>query len=312
MNFRQLEYFAAVAEAKSISRASRELHVAQPPISRQLAMLEDELGVCLFLRNNKGIELTEAGRLLYQQCEQMFQSLRMMADSVRDVDAGMRGQVKLGVIYSDIPVVMEHWKAYHRLYPQVELYIRMGTPDDLLDDLSRGKLHALYLRSQSEEPSGLREKILGEDRLELVMNGQTDPAPGQDSVPIQALEGVPMCLLRSDDLWGYSNHLRNQCQRAGFSLNVVCQCYDTPMAMQLVQAGFGVSYLPRSIVQTLPTDSGVYSKPVQGLTARSYPVLVWADNLYYAACVKRYLALVGGVGESGEEPVSLPGAKGLF
>ena len=294
MNFRQLEYFAAVAEAKSISRASRELHVAQPPISRQLAMLEDELGVCLFLRNNKGIELTEAGKLLYQQCEQMFQSLRMMADSVRDVDAGLRGQVKLGVIYSDIPVVMEHWKAYHRLYPQVELYIRMATPDDLLDDLSRGKLHALYLRSQSEEPSGLREKILGEDRLELVMNGQTDPAPGQDSVPIQALEGVPMCLLRSDDLWGYSNHLRNQCQRAGFSLNVVCQCYDTPMAMQLVQAGFGVSYLPRSIVQTLPPNSGVYSKPVQGLTARSYPVLVWTDNLYYAACVKRYLALAGG------------------
>ena len=312
MNFRQLEYFAAVAEAKSISRASRELHVAQPPISRQLAMLEDELGVCLFLRNNKGIELTEAGKLLYQQCEQMFQSLRMMADSVRDVDAGLRGQVKLGVIYSDIPVVMEHWKAYHRLYPQVELYIRMGTPDDLLDDLSRGKLHALYLRSQSEEPSGLREKILGEDRLELVMNGQTDPAPGQDTVPIQALEGVPMCLLRGDDLWGYSNHLRSQCQRAGFSLNVVCQCYDTPMAMQLVQAGFGVSYLPRSILQTLPRNSGVYSKPVQGLAARSYPVLVWADNLYYAACVKRYLALAGGVGESGEEPVSLPGAKGLF
>ena len=312
MNFRQLEYFAAVAEAKSISRASRELHVAQPPISRQLAMLEDELGVCLFLRNNKGIELTEAGKLLYQQCEQMFQSLRMMADSVRDVDAGLRGQVKLGVIYSDIPVVMEHWKAYHRLYPQVELYIRMGTPDDLLDDLNRGKLHALYLRSQSEESSGLREKILGEDRLELVMTGQTDPAPGQDTVPIQALEGVPMCLLRSDDLWGYSNHLRNQCQRAGFSLNVVCQCYDTPMAMQLVQAGFGVSYLPRSIVQTLPRNSGVYSKPVQGLAARSYPVLVWADNLYYASCVKRYLALAGGVGESGEEPVSLPGAKGLF
>ena len=312
MNFRQLEYFSAVAEAGSISAAARVLHVAQPPISRQIAMLEDELGACLFLRTNKGVELTEAGRSLYQQSQQVFQSLRTIVDSVRDVDAGLRGQVKLGVIYSDIPVVMEHWKAYHRLYPQVELYIRMGTPDDLLDDLSRGKLHALYLRSQSEEPSGLREKILGEDRLELVMNGQTDPAPGQDSVPIQALEGVPMCLLRSDDLWGYSNHLRNQCQRAGFSLNVVCQCYDTPMAMQLVQAGFGVSYLPRSIVQTLPTDSGVYSKPVQGLTARSYPVLVWADNLYYAACVKRYLALAGGVGESGEEPVSLPGAKGLF
>ena len=293
MNFRQLEYFAAVAEARSISRASRELHVAQPPISRQIALLEDELGVQLFLRSNKGSELTEAGRCLYQQSEQMFQSLRMMADSVRDVDAGLRGQVKLGVIYSDLPMVMEHLKAYHREYPQVELYIRMGSPNDLLDDLNRGKLHVLYLRSQSEEGAGLREKILGEDSLELVMNGQTDPAPGQSTVPVEALKGVPMCLLRSDDLWGYSNNLKNQCQRSGFSLNVVCQCYDTPMAMQLVQAGFGVSYLPRSIVKTMPR-SGVYSKPVQGVEAKSYPVLVWAEQIYYASCVKRYIAMAGG------------------
>ena len=301
MNFRQLEYFAAVAEAKSISRASRELHVAQPPISRQLAMLEDELGVCLFLRTNKGIELTEAGRCLYQQSEQMFQNLRMMADSVRDVDAGLRGQVRLGVIYSDLPMVMEHIKAYHREYPQVELYIRMGSPNDLIDDLNRGKLHVLYLRSQSEEAAGLREKILGEDSLELVMNGQTDPAPGQSTVPIEALKGVPMCLLRSDDLWGYSNNLKNECQRAGFTLEVVCQCYDTPMAMQLVQAGFGVSYLPRSIVKTMP-NSGIYTKPVQGLAARSYPVLVWTENIYYANCVKRFIAMAGGEEKSLPRP----------
>ncbi len=308
MNFRQLEYFAAVAEAKSISRASRELHVAQPPISRQLALLEDELGVCLFLRTNKGIELTEAGRCLYQQSEQMFQNLRMMADSVRDVDAGLRGQVKLGVIYSDLPMVMEHLKAYHQEYPQVELYIRMGSPNDLIDDLNRGKLHVLYLRSQSEEAAGLGEKILGEDSLELVMNGQTDPAPGQSVVPIEALRGVPMCLLRSDDLWGYSNNLKNECQRAGFSLEVVCQCYDTPMAMQLVQAGFGVSYLPRSIVKTMP-DSGIYTKPVQGLAARSYPVLVWTENIYYASCVKRYIAMAGG---GKEKPPRAGEEKPLF
>ena len=72
MNFKQLEYFVAVAEAKSISKAARKLHVAQPPISRQIAMLEDELKVCLFLRTNKGVELTEAGRSLYQQSQHMF------------------------------------------------------------------------------------------------------------------------------------------------------------------------------------------------------------------------------------------------
>lgn len=290
MNFKQLEYFAAVAEAKSISGAARELHVAQPPVSRQLALLEDELGVTLFLRTNKGVELTEAGQCLYQHSRQMFQSLRTMADSVRDVDAGVRGQLKLGIIYSDVQIATSLMQEYHERYPQVELYVRMGSPGDLLDDLSRGELHVLFLRSQSERSYGLRERVLGEDPLELVMRAETDPAPGQAAVPIRALRDVPMCLLRSDDLWGYSRDLTDECRRAGFIPNVACHCYDTPMEMQMVQAGFGVGFLPKSIVEAHP-GSPVYTKPVLEFAAKSYPILVWEDDPYQSGCVKRFLEL---------------------
>ena len=290
MNFKQLEYFAAVAEEGSISGAARTLHVAQPPVSRQLALLEDELGVTLFLRTNKGVELTEAGRCLYQHSRQMFQSLRTMADSVRDVDAGVRGELKLGVIYSDVQIATRLMQEYHQKYPQVELYVRMGAPADLLDDLSRGELHALFLRSQSERSGGLRERVLGEDPLELVMRESTDPAPGETAVPIRALRDVPMCLLRSDDLWGYSRDLIDECRRAGFTPNVACHCYDTPMELQMVQAGFGVGFLPRSIVEAHP-GSPVYTKPVLELSARSYPILVWENDPYQSGCVKRFLEL---------------------
>lgn len=290
MNFKQLEYFVAVADAKSISKAARDLHVAQPPVSRQIAMLEDDLGACLFLRNNKGIELTEAGQCLYQQAQQMFQSLRMMTDSVKDVAAGIRGQLKIGIVYSDVPVVLEHLREYHEQYPQVELYIRLGSPKDLLDDLNRGELHLLFLRSQSEDSPGLRAHVLGEEPLELVMCEELDPTPGEPDVPIQALKTTPMCLLRSDDLWNYGSSLLGECQREGFSPNIVCQCYDTPMAMQMVRAGFGISYLPRSIIATQP-NSGLYSKPVRGLDAKSYPILTWSNNLYYANCVQQFIDL---------------------
>ena len=290
MNFKQLEYFAAVAEEGSISGASRALHVAQPPISRQLALLEDELGVTLFLRTNKGVALTEAGRCLYQHSRQMFQSLRTMADSVRDVEAGARGQLKLGVIYSDVQTATQLLKRYHAQYPQVELYVRMGAPGDLLDDLGRGELHVLFLRSQSGRSFGLRERVLGEDPLELVMCPETDPAPGQDAVPIQALRNVPMCLLRSDDLWNYSRDLLEECRRAGFAPSVACHCYDTPMEMQMVQAGFGVGFLPRSIVAAHP-GSPVYTKPVLEFAAKSYPILVWENDPYQSGCVKRFLEL---------------------
>lgn len=293
MNLKQLEYFSAVAEAKSISLAARNLHVAQPPISRQLALLEDELGVCLFLRTNKGVELTEAGRSLYRQSQNLFQDMRTIVDSVRDINAGMRGLLKIGMIYSNISIALQYLKEFRAQYPQVELYVRLGSPGDLLEDLNKGDLHLLFLRSSSERGSGLHERILGEDPLELVMIRELDPAPDQASVPLEALKGVPMCLLRSDDLWGYSNYLIKECQRQGFTPNTTFRCYDTPMAMQLVQAGFGVSYLPRSIVETQP-HSGLYTKPIQGISVLSYPTLVWSSNLYYASCVKRFLAMFEG------------------
>lgn len=293
MNLKQLEYFSAVAEAKSISLAARNLHVAQPPISRQLALLEDELGVCLFLRTNKGVELTEAGRSLYRQSQNLFQDMRMIVDSVRDINAGMRGLLKIGMIYSNISIALQYLKEFRAQYPQVELYVRLGSPGDLLEDLNKGDLHLLFLRSSSERGSGLHERILGEDPLELVMIRELDPAPDQASVPLEALKGVPMCLLRSDDLWGYSNYLIKECQRQGFTPNTTFRCYDTPMTMQLVQAGFGVSYLPRSIVETQP-HLGLYTKPIQGISVLSYPTLVWSSNLYYASCVKRFLAMFEG------------------
>ena len=293
MNLKQLEYFSAVAEAKSISLAARNLHVAQPPISRQLALLEDELGVCLFLRTNKGVELTEAGRSLYRQSQNLFQDMRTIVDSVRDINAGMRGLLKIGMIYSNISIALQYLKEFRAQYPQVELYVRLGSPGDLLEDLNKGDLHLLFLRSSSERGSGLHERILGEDPLELVMIRELDPAPDQASVPLEALKGVPMCLLRSDDLWGYSNYLIKECQRQGFTPNTTFRCYDTPMTMQLVQAGFGVSYLPRSIVETQP-HSGLYTKPIQGISVLSYPTLEWSSNLYYASCVKRFLAMFEG------------------
>ena len=173
------------------------------------------MGVCLFLRTNKGVELTEAGRSLYRQSQNLFQDMRMIVDSVRDINAGMRGLLKIGMIYSNISIALQYLKEFRAQYPQVELYVRLGSPGDLLEDLNKGDLHLLFLRSSSERGSGLHERILGEDPLELVMIRELDPAPDQASVPLEALKGVPMCLLRSDDLWGVQQLFDQGVPKAG-------------------------------------------------------------------------------------------------
>ena len=264
MKLRQLEYFCAVAEEKSISAAARELHVAQPPISRQIAQLEEELGVQLFLRGSKGMSLTDAGQSLYQQTQQIFQDIRRVEDSVRSVGTGMSGRIKLGVIYSAMSYALHYINEYHSRYPQV------------------------FLRTAAREPSGLQERILGEDKLELIMREDLDPAPELNEVPIERLKGVPMCLLRSDDLWSYNDFLVQECQRSGFTPNVTCHCYDTPMAMQMVLSGFGISFLPKSILSTHP-GAPLKAKPVRGLPIRSYAVLAWNSAVLSAPCVQRFV-----------------------
>lgn len=287
MTIRQLEYFCAVAEEKSVSAAARRLHVAQPPISRQIGLLEQELGVALFRRGNKGMLLTDAGQSLYQQGRQYIADMERLAEHVRALGAGVRGTIRVGLVYSTVSYALPFIRAYHAAYPQVELYIRLGSPQDLITDLNRGELHALFLRGNARETVGLHERILGEDALKMIMTAGSDPAPGLDVVPIETLRSVPMCLLRSDDLWGYNEALVRECQRNGFSPNIVCQCYDTPMAMQLVQSGFGVSFLPESVIETLP-HSGVYAKSVRGLREKSYATLVWSENSYQSGSVELF------------------------
>ncbi len=288
MTIRQLEYFCATAEEGSVSAAARRLHVAQPPISRQIALLEQEFGTTLFHRGSKGMKLTEAGESLYHQGHQYIADMEQLAEQVRSLGTGIRGMVRVGLLYSTVPYALPFLHAFRATYPQVELYIRLGSPQDLMADLNRGALNALFLRAGARETLSLSGRVLGADELKLIVTAASDPAPELDAIPIERLRGVPMCLLRSDDLWGYNDALVKECQRSGFSPNIVCQCYDTPMAMQLVQSGFGASFLPENIVKTMPR-SGIYAKAIEGLREAFYVILAWDKNAYHSGSVEHFL-----------------------
>lgn len=290
MTIHQLEYFCAVAEEGSVSAAARRLHVAQPPVSRQLTLLEDELQVRLFVRKSKGVAITEAGRQLYAQSCRLLERMRQLADSMRSLGSGESGVLKLGMLYSTVACATQYIRAYHSRYPLVELDIRLGTPQELTQALERGALHALFLRRSAGRDALACERVVHEDRLELVMTEQTDPAPDCDTVPVERLQEHPLCLLRSDDLWRYDERLLRECARRGVTPKVVCRCYDTPMILQMIQNGFGAGFLPSSIVRSAGSRA-VYSKPVQGISERSRTVLTWKSDLCDIGCVERFVRM---------------------
>ncbi|MBQ6622610.1 MAG: LysR family transcriptional regulator [Mogibacterium sp.] len=290
MKLQQLEYFCAVAEEGSISAASRKLHVAQPPVSRQMALLENELETPLFIRGNKGILLTQAGQQLYQESRVLMQGMESMVSNIRNVSRGIMGTLWIGLLYSAAPYALPYLKRYHDLYPDVDLRVNIDTPQNLTDELRRGRLHVIFIRSGATGQYGFSERIIGEDPLELIMTRELDPAPDSPDIPVELLKDRPFCLLRSDDIWGYSNYLSVECLRNGFRPRVVCQCYSTHVAVQMILAGFGMSYLPRSIVDTVP-GSGLYSKPIRGLQPVSSSMLVWNENTYMSRCGRLFVNL---------------------
>jgi DNA-binding transcriptional LysR family regulator len=96
MDIRQLKYFMAIVEEGQISRAAKRLHMAQPPLSLQLKMLEENLGVQLIERTTKSLRLTEAGHALYQRAEQILGLVDTTTKEIREFDQGLRGTLGIG------------------------------------------------------------------------------------------------------------------------------------------------------------------------------------------------------------------------
>ena len=96
MNLRQLEYFIVATQCNNMTEAATRLHMAQPPLSRAIKMLEDELGTPLFHRSNKGIQLTEAGQLLYHRAIQLLRNVEDIQTDVREMSSELCGNIKIG------------------------------------------------------------------------------------------------------------------------------------------------------------------------------------------------------------------------
>ncbi|MCR4962614.1 MAG: LysR family transcriptional regulator [Firmicutes bacterium] len=290
MNLKQLTYFMAAAEQHNITGAAKKLHMAQPPLSRQLTLLEEELGVTLFKRSNKGIDLTPAGQMLYDKSAKLFKDVGEMVEMVRETDSGVRGTITIGTFFSDVPFFIDKMLYIRQHYPLIHFKIHHGTPVDLVDALEKNEVDLLFMRTPTCDLRGFHSVLLEADPLELVMHRDLDPAPDQSEIDILALKDLPLCTLRSGKHWGYNEYLVNECERHGFTPNIVCQCTDTSIVMQLVQLKMGLSYQPRSIVSTLNIPD-VYSKPIKNFDMKTYPSLIWNNNIYLSRSVKLFLSL---------------------
>ncbi len=270
-----MHYFIAVAEELHFSRAAERLHIAQPPLSQQIRDLEEELGVKLFERTKRRVELTTAGRAFLEEARQALQHVDKAAKAAQRASRGDIGRLIVGfnssATYGVLPRIL---KVFREHCPDVELVLHELTTSQQLEYLHHSKidLGLLYLPVDDDDLCFL--SVLKEPLLIAIPD--THSLVTQPQISIHSLKGESFILPTHDLGAGLYSKIVSFFQQTGFTPKVGQEAILLQTVISLVAGGVGVALVPASL-QNLQTR-GVTYKPLQELTPEIEIALTWRRN----------------------------------
>jgi DNA-binding transcriptional LysR family regulator len=248
MELRHLKYFVAVAEEQNITRAAARLHVSQPPLSRQIRDLENELGVTLLERTRRAVRLTPAGWAFLEECYAVLKQADQAVRVARAAAGGRRGELKLG--YAPGPTqefLRELLRKLRETDPELRIELRDLTTEEMMSGLRDGKLDAaLAVKPQTEALRGIVFEKLREDPLRVVMAREHRLA-SRRSVAVGELAAEPFVIFSRKE---YPEHLEGMREMLGgpsVQLRVAEECDSGMTLFAAIEAGQGISILSRAL-----------------------------------------------------------------
>lgn len=285
MDIRQLRYFLAIAEEGQISGAAKRLHIAQPPLSQQLKLLEGELGVQLVERGSRNIRLTEAGRALRQRAEQVLDLVSATVKEIQALDEGAKGTLSLGTIASLGSTLLPDWiSQFHAQYPGIDFLLREGETERIIDLLNKGVLEIGLVRLPVDpvmfESIPLPKEPLVAATSSKWFNGQTGP------VPIAELAHKPLLIHRR-----HMTMISQGCREAGFEPTFLCKADDPRSMMSWAGAGIGIAIATASMAR-LFTNYGLYCREITSPVLETAAAVIWMKNRYLSVAAHKFLEIV--------------------
>jgi DNA-binding transcriptional LysR family regulator len=252
MELRQLRYFLAVARSLNFTRAAAELHIAQPPLSRQIAQLEDELGVLLVDREARPLRLTPAGELFRDHAQDVLGHIeRMTADTRR---LGQSGQpcFRMGLdAYALLGKFPQLIRRLREVDPRLRIDVRELSARDQIRALKSGEIDVGISRRPSSDPA-LEQLVLGEDPLVAAIPAN-HPLAEQAPAPIdlKALSDETFILFSAAQAAQWTLSFLG---RRGFQPRNVIETGELQVALGLVAADSGVCLVPAAVEQMRAHD----------------------------------------------------------
>lgn len=249
MELRQLRVFVAIAEEGTFTAASDRLIVVQSAVSATVRALERELGVALFERTTRRVELTDAGRALLPEARATLEAARLATDAIDQVRGGVRGTVSIGIMQasaSDAVSVPRLVAGFRSEHPGVAITVRhVGGSENIASNVVEGELDLGILSLPREYP-GLELTELGREPMQLAC-AQDHRLAGRKLVSLGELSDEPF--VDGPPGWGIRIVADDAFAAAGIKRSLTFEVNDTQSILQFVAEGLAVALLPASIVQ---------------------------------------------------------------
>lgn len=305
MELRHLRYFEALASTLNFTRAAELLHIAQPPLSRQIQQLEDELGVTLIDRSSRPLALTRAGSFFFEQSTQILGRIEEMAQATRRVGAGQRRWLGIGfvpsMLYGELPRVIQR---FMRENPGLEVVLTELTSVQQADALQAGRIDVGFGRV-AITTDGLVNTLIQEEPMVAALPADS-PLAKAKTLTLKALAEQTVILYPASPRPSFADQVLTQFRAHGFPLTNVYETNGLQTAIGLVAAGVGVSLVPSS-VQRLKRDDMTY-RPVAQQTLVS-PMLMTTREGDVSKDLVRLCEAVQAACAAAAEPVVRAGQK---
>ncbi|MBT2658362.1 LysR family transcriptional regulator [Bacillus sp. ISL-18] len=243
MELKQLHYFSEVVQRGSFSKAAESLYISQPNISNVIKDLEEELDVKLLIRTTRKLELTDAGKLLFQYGQQIHQTLKQFHQELDDTKNSKKGYVKMGIFpMLGTKLLSKMIAEFHKLYPEIHVRFMEDGAANLQKALMQGDLDLVVMPYPIDKDVFEFFPFLKGD-LRILIH-QRHPLAKKESVKWEELFKENFIIFRE----GFTIHdtIMEECRRLSFEPNIICETSQWNFMMEMVSINQGITILPES------------------------------------------------------------------
>lgn len=286
MDLRVLKNFLKIAELENVTQASKELNVAQPHLTRQIKALEEELGIRLFMREKKRLHITDEGKFLKQQTEQIFELLDKTEQQIREMQSQIQGTLFIGAIesvaMSQLPVIISDFK---QSYPDVKYNIWSANSSDVAERVEKGLLDLAIVREPFDKEKFEYIHLFDEKWAVFFGKENIFTQKSSDKISLRELSNtellVPAQRVEEIERWFSEKKLK---------ADIKCAFSPIINGIELIKQEIGVAILPESIWNNI-YHKDIYKKELaeNKITEVS---LIWKKDIELSVISKKFLEFI--------------------